>query len=133
MSLSKTEAMAAEAAAIRNERPKFNCYGPRPQKRGPIPEIGMTIRAARAYLDWKQSDLAKASGIAEVTIKKIERGGIDSRASTLDALQRAFERAGLILLEPGSTRDGGAGVRVKPSKPTRRGQQGRTPQGHTTR
>jgi len=76
------------------------------------------IRAARGFLDWKQSDLAKASGIAEVTIKKIERGGIDPRASTLDALQRAFEKAGLVFLEPGDTRDGGAGVRLK--KPERR-------------
>jgi predicted transcriptional regulator len=71
------------------------------------------IRAARAFLDWKQSDLAKASGVAEVTIKKIERGGIDPRSSTLEALQRAFEKAGVVFLEPGDVRDGGAGVRLK--------------------
>jgi predicted transcriptional regulator len=76
------------------------------------------IRAARALLDWKQSDLAKASGVAEVTIKKIERGGIDPRASTLDALQRAFDKAGVVFLEPGDVRDGGPGVRLK--KPDRR-------------
>jgi predicted transcriptional regulator len=69
------------------------------------------IRAARGFLDWKQSDLAKTSGIAEVTIKKIERGGIDPRASTLEALQRAFNKAGLLFLEPGDVRDGGAGLR----------------------
>jgi predicted transcriptional regulator len=76
------------------------------------------IRAARALLDWKQSDLAKASGVAEVTIKKIERGGIDPRASTPDALQRAFDKAGVVFLEPGDVRDGGPGVRLK--KPDRR-------------
>jgi predicted transcriptional regulator len=76
------------------------------------------LRAARALLDWKQSDLAKASGVAEVTIKKIERGGIDPRASTLDALQRAFDKAGVVFLEPGDVRDGGPGLRLK--KPDRR-------------
>jgi predicted transcriptional regulator len=76
------------------------------------------IRAARALLDWKQSDLAKASGVAEVTIKKIERGGIDPRASTLDALQRAFDKVGVLFLETGDVRDGGPGVRLK--KPDRR-------------
>jgi transcriptional regulator with XRE-family HTH domain len=76
------------------------------------------IRAARAMLDWKQSELARAAGVAEVTIKKIERGGIDPRASTLDALQRAFEKAGILFLEPGDTRDGGEGLRLK--KPDRR-------------
>jgi transcriptional regulator with XRE-family HTH domain len=76
------------------------------------------IRAARAMLDWKQSELARAAGVAEVTIKKIERGGIDPRASTLDALQRAFEKAGIVFLEPGDTRDGGEGLRLK--KPDRR-------------
>ena len=51
--------------------------------------------------------------MAEVTIKKIERGGIDPRASTLDALQRAFDKAGVTFLERGDMRDGGEGVRLK--------------------
>src|SRR5262249_5645571 len=75
------------------------------------------IRAARALLDLRHANLAKESGVAEVTIKKIERGGIDPRASTLDALQRAFDKAGVVCFESGDMRDGGDGVRFK--KPTR--------------
>jgi predicted transcriptional regulator len=79
------------------------------------------IRAARALIGWKQTDLAEASGVAEVSIKKIERGAVDPRASTLEALQRAFEKAGVVFLEPGDVRDGGEGVRLKkPEKRTRR-------------
>jgi predicted transcriptional regulator len=77
------------------------------------------IRAARAMLAWKQAELARASGVAEVTIKKIEAGTTDDpRSKTLDAIQRAFEKAGVVFLEPGDVRDGGPGVRLK--KPERR-------------
>jgi hypothetical protein len=41
------------------------------------------------------------------------RGATDPRSSTLGALQRAFEKAGVVFLEPGDIRDGGAGVRLK--------------------
>ena len=46
------------------------------------------------------------------------RGATDPRASTLEAFQRAFEKAGVVFLEPGDIRDGGEGVRLK--KPERR-------------
>jgi predicted transcriptional regulator len=59
------------------------------------------------------ADLAKASGIAEVAIKNLERGATDPRASTLDAIQRAFDKAGVVFLDAGDTRDGGPGVRLK--------------------
>ena len=52
------------------------------------------IRAARALIGWKQTDLAKASGVSEISIKNIERGVTDPRSSTLGALQQAFENAG---------------------------------------
>jgi transcriptional regulator with XRE-family HTH domain len=73
------------------------------------------IRAARALIGWKQIDLAKASGVSEISIKNIERGVTDPRSSTLAAFQRAFEKAGVTFLEPGDVRDGGAGVRLKRS------------------
>ena len=38
--------------------------------------------------------------------------------SMLEAFQRAFEKAGVVFLEPGDIRDGGEGVRLK--KPKRR-------------
>ena len=74
---------------------------------------GAQIRAARALIGWKQTDLAKASGVAEISIKNIERGVTDPRASTLAAIQRAFEGAGVVFLDPGDTRDGGPGVRLR--------------------
>jgi transcriptional regulator with XRE-family HTH domain len=69
------------------------------------------IRAARALIGWKQIDLAKRSGISEISIKNIERGVTDPRYRTLEAIQTAFERSGVVFLEPGDTRDGGAGLR----------------------
>lgn len=71
------------------------------------------IRAARALIGWKQSDLAAKSGISEISIKNIERGATDPRSSTLSAVQAAFLKAGVVFLDPGDTRDGGAGVRLK--------------------
>jgi transcriptional regulator with XRE-family HTH domain len=69
------------------------------------------IRAARALLGWKQSDLASASGVSTVAVKNIEAGRSDARGSTLAKLEKAFNEAGVILLEPGDRRDGGRGVR----------------------
>lgn len=71
------------------------------------------IRAARALIGWKQTDLAKASGVSEMSVKNIERGVTDPRASTLQALQSALEAAGVVFLDPGHHRDGGAGVRLR--------------------
>ena len=71
------------------------------------------IRAARALLGWKQSDLASAAGVAAVSVKNIEAGRTDARGSTLAKLEKAFNDAGVIFLEPGVTRDGGRGVRYR--------------------
>ncbi len=70
------------------------------------------IRAARALIGWKQSDLASASGVSEISIKNIERGATDPRGSTLAAIQDAFTTAGVVFLDPGDRRDGGHGVRL---------------------
>lgn len=71
------------------------------------------IRAARALLGWKQTDLSAASQISEISIKNIERGATDPRMSTMRLIQQAFEANGVLFLEPGDTRTGGAGVRLK--------------------
>lgn len=71
------------------------------------------IRAARALLAWKQTDLAEKSGVSEISIKNIERGATDPRSSTLRALQDAFTAAGVIFMERGQTPDGGPGVRLR--------------------
>lgn len=56
------------------------------------------IKAARALLNWKQSDLAKASGISLPAIAKIEMGHGNPRQATLQAIQQAFETEGLEFL-----------------------------------
>lgn len=71
------------------------------------------IRAARALIGWKQTDLAVASGVSEMSIKNIERGVTDARGSTLQALQRALEDAGVIFMDPGIQLDGGPGLRLR--------------------
>lgn len=64
------------------------------------------IRAARALLTWKQVDLAKASGISEMSIKNIERGDTDPRVSTIAAIRTALEQAGVQFLDQGDTATG---------------------------
>src|SRR5215469_5869740 len=55
------------------------------------------IRAARAMLRIDQRDLAERSGISLETIKRIERtpGVVSSYTSTMAAIQRALEAAGV--------------------------------------
>jgi predicted transcriptional regulator len=71
------------------------------------------IRAARALIDWTQSDLAQASGVSQVAIKNLERGATDPRVRTINNIQAAFDQAGVIFLEAGDIRNGGVGVRIK--------------------
>ena len=72
------------------------------------------IRAARAMLGWKQTDLAAQAGVSEISIKNIERGTTDPRGSTLAKLQAAFEAAGVHFLDPGQhSISGGHGVRMR--------------------
>lgn len=69
------------------------------------------IKAARALLAWSQSDLAKASGVSEPTIARLEAvdGQIGGRADTGDKLRVALEAAGVQFI---SENGGGAGVRL---------------------
>ena len=71
------------------------------------------IRAARSFLRWTGKELAEASGVAFSTLMRLEAGeGIPSaQAKTLDAVQKAFEAAGLEFI---GTPESGAGVRWKP-------------------
>ena len=69
------------------------------------------IRAARGLLDWKLTDLAEQSGVSLASLKNIEGGKGNPRASTLLAIRQAFERAGVQIVEMGDIRPGGRGVR----------------------
>ena len=53
------------------------------------------IRAARAIINAKQSELAKAAGISLATLNNIERGIGDPRTSTLEGIELALQRAGV--------------------------------------
>jgi hypothetical protein len=55
------------------------------------------------------SDLARASGTSPSAVRKFERGG-SQRATTVEAIQRALENAGVIFIDPN---DGGPGARLR--------------------
>ncbi len=57
------------------------------------------IRSSRAILGWSQSTLAKKSNIATVSVARIESGAIDPRMDTAKKLTRAFQDAGLKILQ----------------------------------
>lgn len=64
------------------------------------------IRAARALLNWSQTDLARASNLATSSIKNVESETGAARKETLHSIQAALDDAGIELL-PGS------GVRLR--------------------
>jgi transcriptional regulator with XRE-family HTH domain len=76
---------------------------------------GAQIRAARSLLGLTTQQLADASGIHYATISRAEQvDGVPSiRATTLATIQAALERAGVLFLSAGDTRDGGPGVRLR--------------------
>jgi transcriptional regulator with XRE-family HTH domain len=70
------------------------------------------VKAGRALLRWSQQDLASASGVSLPTIKRLEAeiGDLGGRASTGEAIKRAFEEAGVTFI---AENGGGAGVRLR--------------------
>lgn len=69
------------------------------------------IRSARALLRWTGKDLAAASGVAFSTLMRLETGeGVPgAQTKTLDAIQKAFENAGIEFI---GTPEDGPGVRL---------------------
>ena len=55
------------------------------------------IRSARALINARQSDLAKAAGISLATLNNIERGVGDPRSSTLRAIETALNQVGVTI------------------------------------
>ena len=72
------------------------------------------LRAARALLRWQQRDLAAASAVSLATIKRLEAMGgvLIAHASTVTALRRALEAAGIEF-----TNGNQPGVRLKAQEP----------------
>jgi hypothetical protein len=55
------------------------------------------------------SDLARAAGVSRSAVRQFERGG-GSRATTVEAIQRTFKKAGVIFID---ANDGGPGARLR--------------------
>ena len=76
---------------------------------------GAQIRAARGLLGWTSQQLADASGVHYATISRAEQ--VDDipgiRATSLAAIQRAFERAGIEFFDGSYSGTGGPGVRLR--------------------
>ena len=73
------------------------------------------IRAARALLGWSQPALAKAAGLSLPTIVRMESqlGPGRSSAANVQAVERALEAAGVLLLGADDAASVGPGVRLK--------------------
>jgi transcriptional regulator with XRE-family HTH domain len=73
------------------------------------PIIPVQCFLAREALGWTMSDLARAAGVSQSAVRKFERGG-SQRATTVEAIQRALENAGVIFID---ANDGGPGARLR--------------------
>ena len=71
------------------------------------------IRAARALLGWSQQELADKAIVSLNAVTRLEKGKVDSRLSTLSAIEKALTRAGIDFLPAGER---GEGVRLKNPK-----------------
>lgn len=56
-------------------------------------------RAARALIEWHQSQLATAAQVSVGTVRNFEAGRGTPIAATLNAIQRALEEAGVEFLD----------------------------------
>lgn len=76
------------------------------------------VKAARALLDWSQTDLAEVSGVSEPTIKRLEAGDgeLGGRTATVNAIRSALELHGIRFLENGDVATGD-GVSLKRKEP----------------
>jgi predicted transcriptional regulator len=74
---------------------------------------GRQLKAARALVGWEQTDLARKSGVAISTVRRMEsfNGEVGARTSTLSLVIRALEKAGVEFLNGGQP-----GVRMRAKK-----------------
>ena len=66
-------------------------------------------RMARAALEWRAADLARAANVGANTVIRFETGR-DARISTVEKLRSALEAAGVVFI---AENGGGAGVRLR--------------------
>ena len=53
------------------------------------------IRAGRALLGWSQQELADRALLSRNAVAQVERGEVDPRTSTLQAVRRVLEKGGV--------------------------------------
>jgi transcriptional regulator with XRE-family HTH domain len=70
-------------------------------------------RAARGLLRWTQPDLAKASGVSDVTVRKFENEQATPQRASLQVMRQAIEAAGVIFVAENGE---GPGVRLRKAK-----------------
>jgi len=63
-------------------------------------------RAARAFLGWARQKLADRAIVSLNSVIRFEQGIVDPRASTINAIRRAFEKAGVEFLSLSGTDEG---------------------------
>ncbi len=68
------------------------------------------IRAARALLGWSQQQLADKAIVSLNALARLEKGNVDSRMSTIIAIQKALTKAGIEFL---AVDQKGEGVRLR--------------------
>jgi predicted transcriptional regulator len=71
------------------------------------------IRAARALLGWSQQQLADKAIVSLNALARLEKGIVDSRLSTVQAIQKALTKAGVEFLDADQK---GEGVRLRRPK-----------------
>jgi transcriptional regulator with XRE-family HTH domain len=70
------------------------------------------IRAARALLNWSQTDLADRAGLSQTGIARIESGVNMPNSSTLDKIAAAFDSAGIEFIADRGVEKRDRGIRV---------------------
>lgn len=74
-------------------------------------------RAARALLEWSQSDLAKASNVGLSTVRGFENTLRFPHFNNLKAMRDALEEAGIELIDETPSETGGVGARFREKAP----------------
>ncbi len=72
------------------------------------------IRAARALLGWSQQTLADEAIVALNAVTRLERGEVDPRVSTMNAVEKAIRKAGIEFISAANGK--GEGVRMATAK-----------------
>jgi transcriptional regulator with XRE-family HTH domain len=71
--------------------------------------LGVQCFLARTALGWSMKRLGRAAEVSPLSVAHFEREGT-ARASTIEAIQRALEDAGVVFTD---ANDGGPGARLR--------------------